>query len=534
MTILANAGHATSSCSITSTVFHVATYNILAKSLGTNTIPWVMTVSPLMQRRIQEATSRPSFKDWVDTALKPEYMTHFHKNFASGNYATMRQFWGTPHCHGPHDIPRDLTGLEWVEDNVVRYPASTASVAETTAGGGSLQATTLQGMAHKLLPPALAHDFFQEVSSSEEQIYAWPVRGPRIFATATQFQIANTVTKGGDELRQHLDGTTNTALSTLSPDIVALQEYDCHEVVADYRSPGCSETFADAMAQVGYDGVFFKDPLPGRDPPSGLGVFWKREIFEPATGSGPTTPSASTSRKFGVMTTLECNTEALEGDVYNVDLQEHWHSIKDTPNQDATLMNAADRRNAALCRLRHKSTGRAVTICAAHLMTTSRDCAKTNRFPGQVRAGEIATLKALVEERTDLDDAVLVVGDFNTDAKVAPLLFSGAIKSSRSDANTDEKTLQLDTGFDEGNFLWGPHALEDAFRSVHHWGETVGEGQFCTSRNAERIEWIDYQFFDPRKLRPSYVSLCKTPPSAIPNHEHPSDHLPLFATFEFV
>jgi endonuclease/exonuclease/phosphatase family metal-dependent hydrolase len=492
-----------------------------------------MTVSPIMQRRIQEASSQPSFKDWVDTALKPEYMTHFHKNFAAGNYATMRQFWGTPYCHGPHDIPMDLPGLEWVEDNVVSYMASTAAAASTTTNeGGSIQATTLRGMAQKTLPPDLANDFFQEVSSSEEQIYAWPVRGPRIFATVTQFQIANTVTKGGDEFNQPRDGSNNE-LSTISPDIVALQEYDCHEVVADYRSPGCSETFADAMAQVGYDGVFFKDPLRGRDPPSGLGVFWKREIFETATGSGTTTPSASTSSKSDVMTTLECNTEALEGAVFNADLQEHWHSINDTPNQVVTLMKAADRRNAAVCRLRHISTGRAVTIFAAHLMTTSRDSAKTNRFPGEVRAGELATLKALVEERTDQDDAVLVVGDFNIDAKMAPLLFSGSIKSSNSDTNT-EKTLQLDTGFDNEKFLWGPHALEDAFRNVHQWGDTVGEGRFCTSRNAERIEWIDYLFFDSRKVRPNYVSLSKTPPCAIPDQEHPSDHLPLFATFEFV
>jgi endonuclease/exonuclease/phosphatase family metal-dependent hydrolase len=465
--------------------FSVATYNILAKSLGTNTIPWVMTVSPSMQKRIQDATSQP-FKEWVDTSLKPEYMAHFHKNFAAGNYATMRSFWGTSKCHSPQDIPEDLTGLTWTDENVISY------------GDPPIQATTLQGMAQKTLPAEVARDFFREVSASEEQIYAWPVRGPRIFATATR-----------------------TTEKEPSPDIIALQEYDCHNVVADYRSPGCSETFAEAMTQIGYDGAFFLDPLKGKDPSSGLGVFWKRDVFETVTGIT------------GVVKTLECNTDEYQGAVYNFDLQEHCHSTKEPNSPDPILMNAADRRNAALCRLRHKPSGRAVAICVAHLMTTSRDNAKTNRFPGEVRAGELAVMKALVESHTHPDDGVVVLGDFNTDAKEAHTLFSGQIAEAPSEIS-DDRMLQIETGFQDGRFLWGPHVLEDAFRDVHQWGPGVGVDKHCTSRNAVRIEWIDYILYNSRELRPKILTACKTPPSMIPNLEHPSDHLPLFATLEFV
>lgn len=486
--------------------FNVVTYNILAKSLGTNTIPWVMTVSPSMQQRIQEATSLP-FKEWVDTSLKPEYMAHFHKNFAAGNYATMRSFWGTSKCQSPQDIPKDLYGLTWTDENVASYNSDSHSHGGDADVPNMIQATTLQGMAQKTLPDAVARDFFKQVSASEEQIYAWPVRGPRIFATIT----------------------TN-ANQPSSPDIIALQEYDCHNVVADYRTPGCSETFAEAMTQIGYDGAFFKDPLQARDPPSGLGVFWKRNVFGIVTGG-----MGASMTGFGVKT-LECNnTDDYQGAVYNSDMQEHWHSTKES-GADPTLMKAADRRNAALCRLHHKPSGRSLAICAAHLMTTSRDSAKTNRFPGEVRAGELAAMKALVESHTESDDAVVVLGDFNTDAKVAKTLFSGQIAQAPPSSGTsdDSRMLQIETGFQDGKLLWGPHVLEDTFRDVHQWGPGVGVDKHCTSRNAVRVEWIDYIFYNSKKLRPTILSACKTPPGGIPNLKQPSDHLPLFATFEFV
>jgi endonuclease/exonuclease/phosphatase family metal-dependent hydrolase len=143
-------------------------------------------------------------------------------------------------------------------------------------------------------------------------------------------------------------------------------------------------------------------------------------------------------------------------------------------------------------------------------------------------------MKALVESHTHSDDAVVVLGDFNTDAKVAKTLFSGQIAESPTGNSLDDRMLQIETGFQEGTFLWGPHVLEDAFRDVHQWGTGVGVDKHCTSRNAVRIEWIDYILYSSKKLRPQILSACKTPPSATPNLEHPSDHLPLFATFEFV
>eukprot|EP00980_Cylindrotheca_fusiformis_P001633 scaffold368_cov125-Cylindrotheca_fusiformis.AAC.11 len=456
---------------------------MLAKSLGTNTIPWVMNVSPSIRQRIEEVTTHHSFQQWVDKTLKPEYMQHFHKNFVSGDYSQMRSFWGAPSCQSPHDIPEELNGLTWVREDVVAYTADDGSQSKQ-------EATTLRGVSKLTLPKEVFQDFFDEIVSKEQGIYSWSVRGPRIF----------------------------DKISCEKPDIISIQEYDCHDVVADYRGPGHFESFSSAMAAIGYSGVLLKDPLLGRYPPSGIGVFWKETAFETVAGiSG--------------MESLDCNTNGFGGSIVNADLEERWHPNNDKSSGKSELMKAADRRNGAICRLRHKESGNIVSLCTAHLMTTSRDGAKTNKFPGEVRASELVALRNLVESNAKEDDAVILVGDLNTDAKDAKYIFSGQLQAHDSETN-----LEFHTGFHvhTESFEWDTHFLKDAFADVHRWGDAVGEDKYCTSRNANRVEWIDYMFYDSYQLENFYLSDCKTPSSLIPDTQDPSDHLPLVAKFRFM
>ena len=478
--------------------FSVCTYNMLAKSLGTSTIPWVLNASPNIQKRIEDNTPFPSFKEWVDNVLKPEYMQHFHKNFDSGNYSVMRSFWGAPKCESAGDIPKELDGLTFLEEDTVAYQQQQQQ--QQQPKGTTVHAMTMRGIARKNLPTDLFQDFFSEISTKEESIYSWQVRGPRIFETI-----------------MGITGNKQTP-----PDIISIQEYDCHDIIANYRSGSSQESFSQAMASVGYSGAFFKDPLLGRDPPSGLAVFWQDDTFE--TVSGVTG-----------METLECNTVGFAGSAYNVDLEERWHSLKNefSSSPSSTLLKAADRRNGAMCRIRHKKSGKIISLCSTHLMTTSRDCSKTNRFPGEVRAGELAALQRLVKEHAESDDAVILLGDFNTDAQSAKEIFSGLIPSTNP--NTKE-VCEFDTGFDvtKETFVWGSHKLADSFSKVHKWGEGVGEKKQCTSKNANRTEWIDYIFYDKERLETLFLSNCQSPLNIIPDEIHGSDHLPLLARFQFI
>ena len=74
-------------------------------------------------------------------------------------------------------------------------------------------------------------------------------------------------------------------------------------------------------------------------------------------------------------------------------MREAWHPLGGA-DDGPTPMALSDRRNAALVRLTHRASGAIVWVCAAHLMTTSRDGARTNRYPGEVRAGEFVALRS--------------------------------------------------------------------------------------------------------------------------------------------
>ena len=201
--------------------FIVLTYNILAKSLGSNCIPWMMEVSLELRSRVQALIRPRTWDEWRREALEPAYKLHFHKNLLSGDYTTMRELWGARHCRSPADLPSSLTNVRWVAEDTIEYSGD---------GMPAKQALTLRGVLRRELAadPALALELFDHVVSKEERVLAWHVRGPRIF---------NTVMEAAMESAEH-------------PHIVALQEYDIHHVRADYRGKG-PETFADAMSAEG-------------------------------------------------------------------------------------------------------------------------------------------------------------------------------------------------------------------------------------------------------------------------------------------
>ena len=100
--------------------FRVLTYNILARSLGSNTIPWVLNVSPQTRARIEDKTGE-AFGAWRKSNVDEEYKRHWHKNFHSGDYAAMRALWGCRVLRSDSDIPEKLSGLKFESEDKVLY-----------------------------------------------------------------------------------------------------------------------------------------------------------------------------------------------------------------------------------------------------------------------------------------------------------------------------------------------------------------------------------------------------------------------------
>lgn len=444
--------------------FSALTYNILARSLGSNCIPWVMCLSQDTRARIEATTGR-AFLDWRRDAVDNEYTRHWHKNFESGDYAGMRKLWSAARLASAEDVPASLGGVAFAGEDTVAYGGATAR--------------TLRGCLRASLGDAEGAALYDEVARDEAAVYDWAARGPRVLAVAARS----------------------------GADIVALEEYDVHGVEAAYGG-GPGQTFAAAMDAAGYDGVFAEDPLAGREPPSGLGLFWRRDAFEARDGV-----AAGGIR-------LACG-DARSDCIANHDLRERWHPTSSDDGAEAELP-AKDRRHAAVARLRHRATGRSVYVVAAHLMTTARDRAGITRYPGEVRAGELATIRAVVERTCEPDETLLFLGDLNTPPDEADTWRGACVAPGRA---------PLATGFDAGGFEWGGRRLRDAFERDHAWAAPADK---CTSKNGDRTQWIDYIFYEPAELAPAAWSDMTAPPTAIPDAENPSDHLPLLCAFDWV
>eukprot|EP00927_Polykrikos_kofoidii_P080138 TRINITY_DN7700_c0_g4_i2.p1 TRINITY_DN7700_c0_g4~~TRINITY_DN7700_c0_g4_i2.p1 ORF type:complete len:555 (-),score=80.21 TRINITY_DN7700_c0_g4_i2:130-1659(-) len=502
--LLSDTGDTVDMMSTPSQRFVCLSYNILCKSLGSNCIPWVMTVEDQMRRDVESSTGE-AWNAWKQKVIFSPYRDHFHKNLATGDYITMRDLWSARRCRAQEDLPATLQPfLKVVAEDKVEY---------VNEHGEAIVATTLKGVLRSALPGALGDQLFEHLMQEEEHVFGWPVRGPRIF-------------------RQILQPTLP---STARPDIVILQEYDAHSAVADYRGTGTKESFQEAMAAKGFSGALFMDPMRERVPPAGLGVFWHSETF--CLHGDDELPSE-----------LECGA-SVGGSVFNVDMLEHWHKDGGEHGPLDEQMPVSERRNVALVRLRHIQSNRVLWVVTAHLMTTSRDGVKTNEFPGEVRAGELRAIRTEVERRVPPAEAVVLAGDFNTNACNISEILGGNLSGV-----TTGLPMKVDTGLaeEEGQKAGGVGSkalrwhgsqgqeicLREAFEHVHQWGGTVGsnatEGNHCTSRNAERAEWIDYIWYDAAILRPTAVSDTLAPASSMPNQHHGSDHMPVATEFEFI
>ena len=137
--------------------FTALTYNILARSLGSNTIPWCIAIDAAFRERVEAATST-KWSAFKSATLTPEYKVHFHKNFAAGEYTAMRAFWAARKCASAADLPASLPHLRFVAEDTVAY----------TADGAERVATTLRGLLRRALPEPLALELFSHIVAAEE------------------------------------------------------------------------------------------------------------------------------------------------------------------------------------------------------------------------------------------------------------------------------------------------------------------------------------------------------------------------------
>lgn len=526
-------------------MFRIVSYNIFARSLGSNCIPWVMSVNESWHDKITTLMGL-SFDEWIESSLSPEYKKHFHKNYISGNKVEMRKLW-SQEVNSAADIPPTLTGLSFYSKDRVQY-----SVVNANGEMSQEIATTLKGLLKRDIPD-IADEMYNHIME-KDSYFQWDKRGAKIFREA---------------IRANEEGQ-------ITADLISLTEYDIHTGLAEYRGLGVLETFPEAMKHTGFSGCLMNGPL--EEDISGIGIFWKDSVFELAGICGDSEACSTSDSIFALKTG-----ESYLGCAFNYDMMEHWHRVTQrVPQTECSethipeesvgaarsiyeMMSTRDRRNVGMVLLRHRQTNRVVMVVSVHLMTESRDCSDTNEFPGklepdvfssltacsvigEVRAHELKVIGDLIQRHVSPGiHGIILNGDLNIDVRARDIL-KGRLKSI-----FDQSELLVETGFDDSQgymepvIRWGSSGgdgiptsdavdvkLVEAFSSVHRWGEGVGSEKYCTSFTPHRCSWIDMVWFSPSAFRVSDLSDMTAPTSVIPNEVHGSDHLPLSAIFEFV
>ncbi|GAB5365780.1 hypothetical protein AAMO2058_001087700 [Amorphochlora amoebiformis] len=521
---------------------HIRTYNVLCLSLGTNGIPWILTISEEMEKKMDAylgkgETKGPqgpvtSWSAYKKEILTSEYLTHFHKNYRSGSYLDMRLFWCSSSVESDGDIPRKLTGLDYHAPNQVKYTGKKKQ---------PIIATTLKGILQNSLDKKVAHELFVDILKREKTVFTWAKRGPKIFNKIIE----------------------NPPSCKTSPDIIGLQEYDIHNAEATYTG-GKLKTFRKAMTDEGYAGLMFQQPKGD----AGIAVFWKRSVFA-------FEPWRSNTHSGTLV--LQCGSRIAHS-AYNFDMKEKWHCVKKGAKGDvSSLLNDGDRRNVGIVKLIHRRTHAITWVFCVHLMTSSRDKKGVTKFPGEVRAGEMEFIRRKAEKLVAPGEGIVFLGDFNTQPCHLDLL--------AGDVYSGEEKIHFSTGFnvDKKEFVWksrhrskrniptrvdvlpkvaqevlghspsnrvsrdnsrsnlAPHdtkesdnrILKEAFETIHKWEKP--KGRQCTSINADRAEWIDLMFYTPTTmtLEKPHIPIASGS-KTLPDYENPSDHIPLTATFRLL
>eukprot|EP00051_Salpingoeca_urceolata_P011828 m.146999 g.146999 ORF g.146999 m.146999 type:complete len:629 (-) comp17273_c1_seq2:159-2045(-) len=231
----------------------VVQYNMLEASLASAAVPWLFQIPKRLKARLAN-------HDHVVERVRSEYLTHWHKNGATGkHYGLFRRLFSVDVVDADCQalVEAKANGLEGVTlrgSNRFAYGTGSTSVvteALTLAGvlrhtvrakartaTGHSQPTAAPTTSHtdtkvenlpktqQQLPPEqpldaaaiqLANDIFAYVADRNATVLGWPVRGPRIL---------DLITNQGPVCERFF-GPVELA-SGEGPHVVVIEEYDCH------------------------------------------------------------------------------------------------------------------------------------------------------------------------------------------------------------------------------------------------------------------------------------------------------------------
>lgn len=518
-------------------------YNMMMNSLSCGAIPWLMMVPESLKSRCR------NWDEVYKTVFK-EYKQHWHKNKAAGNFVQFRRLWGEDLADAEILSQPGFTELKarWIAPQQMRYSEPVPGDILNEVACKSLLGHFLDlvqdkaaddpgAEAHKLL----AREIFDHVRAASRNIFDWQYRGIEIFKLITNSAAAD------DEkvLKRFFEPCG--LVQGQQPDIIVLCEYD----VMDNKSKNNPDleyfpgeppmSFPAAMMKAGYHVVFCDSPPENW----GIAIFAKASVFAVATGSSASVRSDPSPQLVKINCTdlgTAPNKIDEEYRAKSLDLKETFHKPGD-PADKLSEMSVLDRRTLGIVALEflppHPRAGQKVVVAGTHLMAKNRDNSATVQFPGEIRAQQIERIAKEVGNFVQAGDAVIFCGDFNVNMCKGEeeYIFKGVIPHSSASAGgaCSIPPLTFSTGYESGVFNWPLSdgrkiRLKDAYVGENRVETTADGRKVGTSHNTDRLETIDFIFYDEANITLVAASPLVVPfPESMPDMDNPSDHLPTVA-----
>lgn len=215
-------------------------YNMLAASLGSNTIPWVMTIDPTAVAEAEQALRRKrheqeqqqqeqgggggenrtptvptSWEEFQHKILGGEYRSKFHSNYSpvwprKESY-WMRSTWAIE-VNSVDDLPAILQNTVTVsEPNHLHWVDEEGGTGEPRSGW------TLCGVLVNHFGQDLGSSLYRSIMFTEKSVYSWKTRGPKMLRRILDFPFPPS--GNGDDVDRG------------GPSLVGFQEYDTEKLM---------------------------------------------------------------------------------------------------------------------------------------------------------------------------------------------------------------------------------------------------------------------------------------------------------------